>query len=86
MENPADKGVVRPAGARAEDTAPQAAQYFPVDPGDRLVPETDAHLRGPAGRGRLACPNPPSDTARLRVSIYGAGAVHRAALRRGLQV
>ena len=68
-ENPADQGVVRPAGACAEDTAPQAAQYFPVDPGDRLVPQTDARPRGPADRGRLACPNPPGDVARARASI-----------------
>ena len=71
-ENPADKGVVRPA-AEGEDTAPQDVQHFHVAVGDQWSPNGQARSAWPnKGRGRLACPNPPcvSIAAPARGSRY----------------
>ena len=57
MENQADKGVERPAAA-GEDTAPQAAPYFPIDGGTSGSRNGRTAGRPREGRGVRLVRNP----------------------------
>ena len=63
LENPADKGVVRPADRQVEDTAPQAVQYILVAWGGQR-PHIAGALARPQVCGAFGLPKSPAGITR----------------------